>query len=89
MFAAVMSALLLAGTDPAPSTPVSNSPNAASQDAKASKAPELACWDEKPTGSHMIKRICATKEQLEKAQRDGQDAVSSDHRSARTGLSPK
>ena len=80
MVAMLMSVLLLAAGDPAPAA----SPPAAKAAAPArpkAKAPAMTCWDERPTGSHVPQRICATREELDKAQRDGQDAVTGlDHR---------
>ena len=86
MFAMLMSALLMAGADPAPSAAPASVPLAVAQPLKKSKASDVTCWDERPTGSHVSKRICATREELEKAQRDGQDAVTGAHRSSRGGF---
>jgi hypothetical protein len=80
--------LLLAGADPASAAtaPPANAPPAAA--APKAKAPAMTCWDERPTGSHVTKRICATPEELEKAQRDAQEGLAHRNHGARNALSP-
>jgi hypothetical protein len=86
VFAILMSALLMAGADPAPTAAPAGAPPAVAQPLKKSKASDVTCWDERPTGSHVTKRMCATREELEKAQRDGEDAVTGAHRSSKGGF---
>lgn len=37
---------------------------------------DVICWDEKPAGSHIVKRFCATRGELERLQESSRDAVS-------------
>ena len=74
MLAALVSAVLLASADqPAKAAaPASPAPSAS---AVKAKGPEITCWVEMPTGSHLAKRICATREELDQAQREAKAAL--------------
>jgi hypothetical protein len=37
---------------------------------------DVICWDEKPAGSHIVKRICATRGEIERLQEMSKQAVS-------------
>ena len=88
MVAMLLSVLVMAAADPAPAAVPPAVKVAAPAPAKA-KTPALTCWDERPTGSHVSKRICATREELDKAQRDAQDTFGSlNHHGAKSPLSP-
>jgi Spy/CpxP family protein refolding chaperone len=86
--------LMLAAADPAPSAAAASPPAAvatatAAAPARKPRPDDQVCWYEKPTGSHLTKEVCATREQAEKAMRDGEDAVShNDHRGRTGGLRP-
>jgi hypothetical protein len=98
VFAGLISILLLGAADPGPSAATAVAPAAAPG---ASAAPlstpgapqrrpvDRTCWVEKPAGSHIPMPICATPEELEKAQRDGRDAVTGELRSSRGGFQKK
>ena len=85
MFAVLMSTLMLAAApaDPSPAAgaPAANAaaPPAAGAAAEKPKPTDQVCWTEKPTGSHIAQHFCATREQVEKAVRDGQAAVSNNN----------
>lgn len=36
---------------------------------------ELVCWQETPVGTHFSKRVCATRIERERMERQGQEAV--------------
>lgn len=76
MFAVLISTLLLAGADPAPSA-ATDAPATANATDKKPSASDVTCWDERPTGSHVTKRVCASREELEKAQRDAKASLDS------------
>jgi len=77
VLAILMSTLLLAAADPPPAAASPATPSPAPAARKVAERPtDEVCWMEKPTGSHITRQICATREQVEKALRDGQDAVS-------------
>lgn len=40
------------------------------------KGDDKICWDERPTGSHVSKHFCATRDEREKMEREAQDVVS-------------
>jgi len=37
---------------------------------------DVICWDEKPAGSHIVKRICATRGEVERMQEMSKQAIS-------------
>jgi len=85
VLAVLMSTLMLAAADPAAATgpaPPGAAP-AAPPAAEKPKPTDQVCWREKPTGSHITQQFCATREQVEKAVRDGQAAVSNNNHSGR------
>jgi len=83
-----LSLLMLAGADPVPAAMAAPAKAPPPAGPAKPKAPAMTCWDERPTGSHLPKRVCATREELEKAQRDAQDGL--DHRNPgrKNGFSP-
>jgi hypothetical protein len=88
VFAVLLSALLLASAGvPAKAGPGAPAPPTAAPAAKPD-GPKLICWDEKPTGSHVSKRICATPEQLEKAHREGENPLATRTHGPKNSLSP-
>jgi hypothetical protein len=63
-----MATLLMAAPDPGPTPPPGQIAAVAPKIplAKArTNGEKLVCWDEKPVGSHVVKRLCATQEELE------------------------
>jgi hypothetical protein len=96
VFVALMSALLLAAVESAPQSAVAPSaapaaPTAA-ESAAAPKKPdgsEKVCWEEHPTGSHLSKTICATRDQLERERQEANESLSGRLSTPRSkGLSP-
>ncbi len=69
MFAILFSTLLIAA-DPA-SAPSAPPPTAAAAPApaepKKKNGAERICWDERPTGSHVTTRMCATRDEIDHA----------------------
>jgi hypothetical protein len=49
--------------------------NAAPLTKVANNGDAMTCWVEKPAGSHVMKTVCATLEELDKAKRDADDAL--------------
>jgi hypothetical protein len=47
----------------------------------------MICWTEKPAGSHIPARICATREEYEKAQQDAHDALTAQRRTGASLMS--
>ena len=92
MFAVLMSTLLMAAIDPTPAAATPAPPSAAaavaSQAAQKPKTTDVTCWEERPTGSHVSKRVCASREQIDKAQRDGEDATVSRNRGPQNTFRP-
>jgi len=50
---------------------------AAGLDSKPTKpnGTDVICWDEKPAGSHIVKRICATRAEVERMQEMSKQAI--------------
>ena len=72
----LVTALLMAASDPVPSAAAPAAPPAAvAQAAAKPDAGKKVCWDETPTGSHFTRRVCVTPEELEHARQAAQDAV--------------
>jgi len=84
MIALLLSTMLLAAepapsvADPAPAVTVTATPRTHANAAPATKIsnkPVMTCWVEQPVGSHVMKTVCATLEELDKAKRDADDAL--------------
>ncbi|HEX3888102.1 MAG TPA: hypothetical protein VHW05_11450 [Phenylobacterium sp.] len=91
MFAVVISVLLMAAADPAAS-PVAKpttatAPPPGSNRHKLTTDAKMICWTEKPAGSHIPARICATREEYEKAQQDAHDALTAQRRTGASLMS--
>ena len=90
MLLILMSAVLMAGADAAaPASPAPAAAPVSGQPAHKRSAVDATCWVERPTGSHIRTPICATREELEKAQRDGRDAVTGELRTSSVGFKKK
>jgi hypothetical protein len=81
LLVALMSAAVLLAAAETPTPPAGADAPAAAAKPK-NKDMELVCWQEKPTGSHFTKRVCTTRIERERMERQGQQAIG-DH--PRTG----
>jgi len=74
----LMAAMVMAAAEPSAAA-AADTPAAAAAPAKPEKpkGSDRVCWDERPTGSHVSKHFCASRDELEKMQHDGQEAVAS------------
>ena len=91
MSAILLSLLLMGAPSPgavAPSGVKIYENAAAGLDAKPTKpnGTDLICWDEKPAGSHIVKRICATRAEVERMQQAARDALSERARPGAGGM---
>ena len=81
MLSILVAAMLMAAAEPsavaATDAPAAAAPPAAQAKADKPKGSDKVCWDERPTGSHVSKHFCATRDEVEKMQHDGQEAVAS------------
>jgi hypothetical protein len=85
MIAILLSTMLLAANpapaaaDPAAPVTVTATPrthaNAAQPTKVSDNKPVMTCWVEQPAGSHVMKTVCATLEELDKAKHDADDAL--------------
>jgi len=77
----LVAAMLMAAAEPSASAaaaaPAATAAPAAPAKAERRKGVERVCWDERPTGSHVSKHFCATRDELDKMQHDAQEAVAS------------
>jgi len=85
----LMAAMLMAAAEPSASA-AADAPAPAGAPATQAKAAkpkgsEKVCWDERPTGSHISKHFCATRDEREKMEQDAQAAVTSRARSQPPG----
>ena len=81
MLSVLMAAMLMAAAEPSASA-AADGPAAAAAPAAPAKADkpkgiDKVCWEERPTGSHVTKRFCATRDEREKMEQDAQAAVTS------------
>ena len=81
MLSVLMAAMLMAAAEPSASA-AADAPAAAGAPATRAKAAkpkgsDKVCWDERPTGSHISKHFCATRDEREKMEQDAQAAVTS------------
>ena len=75
----LFAALLLAAAEPhAPPAPAAapqtaaSAPDAKAQPAKSAKA-DVICWEETPVGTHFSRKVCGTREELDRLHRQAQD----------------
>lgn len=89
MFAVLMSALLMGAADPPSPAAAPTPPNAVSaRPVKKPDGQERVCWEEKPTGSHLAKTICATRDELERAQQEAKASLAGRMTPVRKGFGP-
>jgi hypothetical protein len=77
---------LAAAADPTPASPGAS--GAAAEPTKSAKRPELVCHNEKPTGSHMVERVCVTREDADKEEQAAQAAMNSINRRTKAAANP-
>lgn len=75
-----------APTSPAPTAPAASAPPA--EPAKSAKAAEMLCHNEKPTGSHMVERVCVSRDDAYKAQQAAEGAMVSINRRTKASANP-
>jgi hypothetical protein len=86
MIVSLAALILMAMADPAaaaaPARPpaTATAPPPGSNLHKLTADAKMICWTEEPAGSHIPARICATREEYEKAQQDAQDAMTAQRR---------
>ena len=84
MFATLISAAVLMAA--ANTAPAGGTAAPAGADAKPkNKDMELVCWRETPAGTHFSKRVCTTRIERERMERQGQEAVGQHPRAAPGG----
>ena len=94
MLSVLMAAMLMAAAEPsaaaAADAPAAVGAPATQAKAEKPKGSDKVCWDERPTGSHVSKHFCATRDEREKMEQDAQAAVTSRARSQQApgGLGP-
>jgi hypothetical protein len=74
LLAALISAAVLMSVADTPTAPAGASVAATATKPK-NRDTELVCWQEKPTGSHFTKRVCTTRIERERMERQGQQAI--------------
>jgi hypothetical protein len=92
MIVSLAALILMAMADPAAAAPArppatATAPPPGSNRHKLTTDAKMICWTEEPAGSHIPARICATREEYEKAQQDAQDAMTAQRRTGSSLMS--
>jgi hypothetical protein len=74
---------------PAPTVAAVSAVPATEPGKKAPSPDDKVCWNENPTGSHLPRRVCATRAERDQMQREAEQAMEHHNRSGGGGgLSP-